>query len=215
MTRRAGASFAIALVGLAIGGAAALLAASRPWLTIIAPRDRPLADDVLDVTGRTLYPAVTGLALVALAGVVGVLATRGTARRIVGVVLVLTGGGLCWQAVRGLWAVSAGPARGLLRDARNGVGLAPDRSLGVAVHAGWPIVAALGGVVVILAGALTAVRGPTWRGLSRRYDAPEPGALTDATLWTALDRGADPTSDGPSPADPVDSTTDPPARTQP
>ena len=84
-------TFAAALLGLIIGGALALFASGRSWQTVTAHRARPLADDVLEVTGRTLHPAVTGLAVVALAGVVGILASRGIARRIIGAVLVIAG----------------------------------------------------------------------------------------------------------------------------
>ena len=69
---------------------------------VTAQRARPLADDVLDVSGRTLHPAVTGLAVVALAGVVGILATRGIARRIIGAVLVVAGAIVGWDAVTGV-----------------------------------------------------------------------------------------------------------------
>ena len=93
------------------------------WQTVTAHRARPLADDVLEVSGRTLHPAVTGLAVVALAGVVGILATRGIARRIIGAVLVVAGAIVGWDAVTGLHAISPEHARTLLRDAQTGVGL--------------------------------------------------------------------------------------------
>ena len=99
-------TFAAALLGLIVGGALALFASGRGWQTVTAQRARPLADDVLDVSGRTLHPAVTGLAVVALAGVVGILATRGIARRIIGAVLVVAGAIVGWDAVTGLHAIS-------------------------------------------------------------------------------------------------------------
>ena len=105
-------TFAAALLGLIIGGALALFAGGRSWQTVTAHRARPLADDVLDVTGRTLHPAVIGLAVVALAGVVGILASRGIARRIIGAVLVIAGGIVCWDAVTALRAISSEHARG-------------------------------------------------------------------------------------------------------
>jgi uncharacterized membrane protein (TIGR02234 family) len=200
-------TFAAALLGLIVGGALALFASGRGWQTVTAHRARPLADDVLDVSGRTLHPAVTGLAVVALAGVVGILATRGMARRIIGAVLVVAGAIVGWDAVTALQAISPEHARTLLRDAQTGVGLDPGQAVTVAVHPIWPVLAAVGGVLIVLGGALTIACGAAWKGLSGRYEHPQPaaGPQPDARLWSALDRGIDPTAD-PAP----DVTADPP-----
>ena len=198
-------TFAAALLGLVIGGALALFASGRSWQTVTAHRARPLADDVLEVTGRTLHPAVIGLAVVALAGVVGILASRGIARRIIGAVLVIA-------AVTALHAISSEHARSALRDAQTGVGLDAGRAVTVAVHPVWPVLAALGGLLIVLAGALTIGYGAAWTGLSGRYEHPQPaaGPQHDARLWSALDRGIDPTAD-PAPsvtADPPEQAAD-------
>jgi uncharacterized membrane protein (TIGR02234 family) len=157
-------TFAAALLGLIVGGALALFASGRGWQTVTAHRARPLADDVLDVSGRTLHPAVTGLAVVALAGVVGILATRGMARRIIGAVLVVAGAIVGWDAVTALQAISPEHARTLLRDAQTGVGLDPGQAVTVAVHPIWPVLAAVGGVLIVLGGALTIACGAAWKG---------------------------------------------------
>lgn len=207
MTGAARVQFATAMAGLLVGGALALIAGGRGWQTVTAVRTRPLADEVLSVTGRTLHPAVTALALVALAGVVGVLATRGVARRVVGGVLAVVGGVLCWQSLAGLAAMSTAHAHSALRDARGGVGLDAEGALRVAVHPVWPVLAAVGGVLVLVAGVVTLGWGSGWSGLSRRYESPQSGAAgTDTGLWNALDGGLDPT------ADPA---ADPSARTEP
>ena len=192
------ATFAAALLGLIIGGALALFASGRGWQTVTAHRVRPLADDVLDVSGRTLHPAVTALAVVALAGVVGILATRGIARRIIGAVLVVAGAIVCWDSLTALQAISSEHARTVLRDAHTGVGLDAGQAVTVAVHPVWPVLAALGGVLIVLGGALTIAYGAAWTGLSGRYEHPHPAAgpqQSDVRLWSALDRGIDPTVD--------------------
>jgi hypothetical protein len=94
--------------------------------------------------------------LVALAGVVGVLATRTWGRVPVGVALAV-------------------------------VGLAAMRV------AGSRYVAAAGGVVLAATGVLVVRRGPGWGALGAKYDAPTGRPPTDADLWSALDRGDDPT----------------------
>ena len=214
MTAVGRSTFAAALLGLIIGGALALFASGRGWQTVTAHRARPLADDVLEVSGRTLHPAVTGLAVVALAGVVGILATRGMARRIIGAVLVVAGAIVCWDALTALPAISSAHARTVLRDAQAGVGLDAGQAVTVAVHPIWPGLAALGGVLIVLGGALTIAYGGAWKGLSGRYDHPEPaaGPQPEARLWSALDRGIDPTAD-PAPgitSDPPEAAAQPP-----
>jgi uncharacterized membrane protein (TIGR02234 family) len=68
----------------------------------------------------------------------------------------------------------------------------------VAVHAVWPVLSAICGVLVVAAGVLIAVRGHRWQGMSARYEAQPARAdnpvKAAAALWSALDRGEDPTS---------------------
>ncbi len=74
----------------------------------------------------------------------------------------------------------------------------------------WPAVCLFGGLLVLAAGGLVLVRGPRWRSLDARYEAPgaatraaTPAATADPdvgsppaerALWEALDRGEDPTA---------------------
>jgi len=166
-------------------------------------------------TGASLVPAVPALALVALACAGGLIATRGVARRAVGVLLAVAGLGMAALLVA--------------------AAVRPD------VSAGWAI-AALAGAVVLIGAAGVAVRqADRWPTMGGRYgraaphaasgagaNAPEPaqsdrsaqsGAQSDrptesdrpavsdrpterdgrahsdseAALWDALDRGEDPT----------------------
>ena len=193
------ARFGAALVLMLLGGAGALLVSGRAWQTIVAPRPRPFADEVVDVSGRTLEPLVAALGLAALAGVVAVLATRGIARRAVGVLLAAAALAMGWAALAGLHRVSAGKARSLVSDAHTGAGLDPGRSPGITVHAAWPLLAVACALALLAAGAAVAAWGHRWAGLSGRYEAPDVStevdrARSDATLWTALDRGDDPTA---------------------
>jgi uncharacterized membrane protein (TIGR02234 family) len=200
------AEYAAALSTDLLGGAAALLISTRPWQTVWTPRPRPFADDVLQLTGRSLDPASTALALVALAGVVAVLATRGVPRRLVGVALALAGGALIWRAVLGGSAVGQARARNLVASLHSGLGVDAAAVSRVTVHPVWPALSAVAGVLVLAAGALIAVRGHRWRAMSAKYEAPAGGATggdperdrarRDASLWAALDRGDDPTRHG-------------------
>lgn len=200
--------FGVALLLDVIGAAVALLAATRPWQSILFRRPRPLADEVLRVSGRTISAAPTALGLVALAGIVAVLATRGPARRLVGVVLAVSGLGLTWFSLAGMHRVSASRAAALFQS-KHQIGV--DVSLGaqVGVRAGWAVLSAIAGVLVLTGGALVAARGHRWVAMSARYEAPpaadssadrgpddpsDTPARADGMLWSALDRGDDPTA---------------------
>ncbi|MFN2517699.1 MAG: Trp biosynthesis-associated membrane protein [Jatrophihabitantaceae bacterium] len=208
MSRRS--EFAFALLLDLLGSAAALLIANREWQTAVTSRSRPFADDVLPLTGYTLDSAPTALALVALSGVVAMLATGGIARRAVGGVLALTGGLLVWRSLGGLGAIDTARARSLLEAKHSGVGVDPSVVPHLTVHPHWPVLSAACGLLVCVAGVAVAARGHRWAAMSTRYDAPSSArppapdtttrARADASMWADLDRGTDPTTErGPEP----------------
>jgi tryptophan-associated transmembrane protein len=192
MNARARLAGALGLVLL--GGAGALLVSGRAWQTVTVSRARPFTDEVVDVSGRTLEPAVAALGVVALAGVVAVLATRGVARRLVGVALAGAALAMAWPAVAGLRTVSAQRARSLVSDARTAAGLDPAHPPQVAAHLVWPVLTLLCALAVLAGGIAVALWGDRWLVMSARYEAPAPQP-THATLWSDLDRGHDPTSE--------------------
>jgi uncharacterized membrane protein (TIGR02234 family) len=191
---RRNALYVLALLLDLLGAAAALLIATRTWQTVTTPRPAPLRDDVLDVSGRTVDAAPTALALVALAGVVAVLATRGVLRRAVGAVLGLAGLALVWRAVVSASALSTHRARELVGEHHQTVDVSSAVPR-VGTHGAWPALTAVCGVLVALAGVLIAWRGHRWQVMSGRYEAPsdKPPTASATTMWTALDRGEDPT----------------------
>jgi uncharacterized membrane protein (TIGR02234 family) len=160
-------------------GALALWGASRlAWFAEF--RDEGVRGTVLYTeNGEQRATALVPLALLALAGVAGVIATGGWARRLLGVVLALAG-------VAGVWSGVAG-----VRFGGYAAGLPVTEMLlgrGIAV---------LGGILVAL-GGLAAIKGAgTARRLGSRYAAP--GAKKarrdpDIELWDALSEGEDPTA---------------------
>lgn len=203
--RRARVEFATALALQLVGAAGALVLAGRTWQTIVTPRPRPLGDAVLQLTGGTVDAASTALALVALAGIVAVLATRGLGRVAIGAVLAGAGAALVWRALAGAAAIGPARARAFVQS-HPGVGADPGAVSRVTVHSGWALLSAGCGVLVLAAGVLIAVRGRRWASMSARYETP--GARDDgdeelartrasAALWRALDRGQDPTGQPP------------------
>ena len=209
--RRARVEFASA-VGLdLIAAAAVLLLCTRPWQSVLLARPRPLGDEVLRVSGHTVTAAPTAFALVALAGVVAMLASRRFARRLVGLVLVGAGVGVVATAAGATGRLSAGRIRALA-DGRHVVGVGAPSTWRVSVHTGWAAGCIAAGVVIALAGVLVCVRGGRWPAMSARYTAPAAGAdavhrrqggdggdeqqqaRRQASMWSALERGEDPTA---------------------
>jgi uncharacterized membrane protein (TIGR02234 family) len=191
----------VALGCLAAGGGLTLVAATATWSqATVAPAGLPAV--TVTLTGSELAPALPALGLLALAGVVGVLATRGVARRAAGALLALAGVGLVLTA-GDVGRSGRSAAQGPLAD-RLGVSEVDPTSF---TASAWWAVAVLAGLLVAVGGILTAVHGGRWSTMSRRYDAPAAPAraVTPADAWTALDHGVDPTLDAaPGPVDPGD-----------
>lgn len=174
-----------------LGAVLVLAAGSAGWLVARTVPAAPLPTTTTRLTGAALVP-VSALGLLALAGVVALLAAKRFGRTLVGLILALAG-----VAVTGLTLdVLAHPrAHITLPGARVSTTLAP-----------WPC--ALGGLLIALAGLLVIARGRRWAALSARYDspavrqeqaaptaAPDQGEapLAERALWEALDKGDDPT----------------------
>jgi hypothetical protein len=191
-------SYAAALAALASGGVLALAVAQAPWVSATGVG----VGYATSFSGSDLAPAVVACALVAIAGAVGVLATRGLARRLVGALLALVGLVLVAGPVQVL-ADPAGAAQHPLALVTGGAAALP-RSASVAWW--WCVLAAVGGAAVLAGAALTVVRGSRWPVMAARYDAPVAGRRAGTTgpdVWTLLDRGEDPTLD-PAEPPPVD-----------
>ncbi|UOB13549.1 TIGR02234 family membrane protein [Streptomyces sp. HP-A2021] len=188
-------SLAVALLCGALGAAVALLATRQRWAegtATVAGGAFPLTAKGSDVTG---VPAA--LAVVGLAALVAVFAVRRAGRLIVAALLALSGAGIVAAALLG-----ASDGSALDEQAAQASG---DTSASVATlsHTAWPYVAAVGGVLILLAGLLALRYGRLWPAMSGRYErggTPQPRRKAPAVdpdrpedLWKALDRGEDPT----------------------
>ena len=193
MTRR---SLIAAVAADLLGAAGVLLFAGRDWQRVVVSRVRPLPDAVAKLDGHDLHGAITAFALIALAGVVAVAATRGWARRAVGLVLIASGAVIVWYSVDGVSAVSSGTARASIAS---GVGVDSASVPHVSVDAVWPVLTAVSALLIVAAGTLTVRNAGRWSALAARYEAPTGAARAervspDIAMWTALDRGDDPTT---------------------
>ena len=178
------------LLALAGGAVTVLLACSLTWSIVAVP----MLDDVTGpvriatMSGTDLAPLASASAWVALAGVLAVIATRSWGRVVVGSIVLGSG----------TIAVVSSAVAGV-RFASNA----------------WWVIAAVGGVIIGVAGASVLARGRAWPGLGRRFEAPggeapegvarggdapggaRPSSTRQSTPWDAIDRGEDPTSDVP------------------
>ncbi|MFJ2258354.1 TIGR02234 family membrane protein [Streptomyces sp. NPDC087844] len=188
-------SLAVALSSGALGAALVLLATRRGWSggrATVAGGDFPLSASGSDVTG---VPA--SLAIVGLASLVAVFAVRRAGRFLVAGLLALSGAGTIAAAVLGLSDSSALDEKAAAATGDTAA------TVGTMTHTGWPYVAAVGGLLLLLAGLLALRYGRSWPTMSGRYErdgTPRPRRVRAPVdpdrpeeIWKALDRGEDPT----------------------
>ena len=215
--------YSYALLAGAVGAVVVLFAVRAQWAQAVFTPSKPLTSEVISVSGTDLVPLAGGLGLAALAGLVGVIATRGWARRGVGVLLALFGAGagaavLTTVTAQTVLSVAAGKvaspesaalsgsAGSTTGGSSGGSALVVTGSAGHAIMTGtpWQVAVIIGALLVFAAGVATALRGQDWPVMSARYDAPgaqpagtgRPARASDAaTLWESLNGGEDPTDD--------------------
>jgi uncharacterized membrane protein (TIGR02234 family) len=217
--------------GLVLGAAAAgavlvLLSVRQGWAQVVTAATGPLPGAVVPVSGQDLVPVAGALAVASLASLAAVIATRGLARRLVGVFLAATGALTALlvsapvstadvlAAARATPLSQAGSATAGGGAGAGGVPGAGAAGVGAAAHVvlvsfPWRPLAAVGALAVLVAGIVVAWRGPRWPAMSGRYSRPsggDPQPVADtATLWESLSRGVDPTEPPGPPGRPLGS----------
>jgi uncharacterized membrane protein (TIGR02234 family) len=181
-------------VGLIVLGAAGIvLCCGQRWLTVTEPRLAPFGTLRVGYSGRALYPALNGLAVVALLAALLVLVSGRWPRRILGGLLCLLALLAGWYGLRALGTPGPGTVRGLLGSRLS----QQSGELRLAYRPLWPAGTLVGSALLLVAGTTVLARAGSWQmGLSSRYAAPAEAAKSDDP-WRSLDRGEDPTiSDG-------------------
>ena len=187
----------LALAAAVLGAALVLFASSQTWADLTWQRHPSLPPTRIAETGGDAAPLAAAAALVLLAAAAATLAVRGTGRVLVGLLMVLAGVGIAWSSARVLGGDD------VLTDQLRALGV-PAADVTSDLVPAWPVVAVAGGVLGVLAGLLTVVRGRRWPTMGRRYErstAPAQQAAAageeqrSATVWSALDRGDDPTEE--------------------
>jgi uncharacterized membrane protein (TIGR02234 family) len=222
---RAGREYVLVLGVAAAGAVLVFLSARQGWAQVVTAPPAPLPGSTVTVTGQDLVPAAGALAVASLAALAAVIATRGLARRLVGLFLAVSGAltvllvsarvgtadvlaAAHGAAVSQGGSAISGGGPGATSGAVPG-GSTPGVSAAaqvVMVSFPWRPLAAVGGLAVLVAGILVTWRGPRWPAMSSRYSrtgrgSPQPVADT-ATLWESLSRGVDPTEQPGQPGQP-------------
>lgn len=184
------------LVALLVGAVAVLVAFGMTWATVVAPVfGGPVHGNMnteIALSGRELAPGGSAAGWVALAGVAGLIATRAWGRRLVGAIVGLAGG------VAGVTSLTFGLTGSAFVDAAVAArGAQPPLSVTPTL---WWILGAVGGLLILVGGLVAVLRGPSWPGLSGRYErdgnvvgTETAGPISSLAAWDALDRGEDPT----------------------
>jgi uncharacterized membrane protein (TIGR02234 family) len=221
--------YALVLGTAAAGAVLVLLSVRQGWAQVVTAAPAPLPRSTVRVSGQDLVPVVGALAVASLAALAAVIATRGLARRLVGVFLATSGALIAvlvsagmgsadvLAAARGAVASQAGSA--IAGSGAAGPGATPGATGGTPGVSGaahvvmasfpWRPLAAVGGLAVLAAGILVTWRGPRWPAMSSRYSRAGGGKaqpVADAsTLWESLSRGVDPTEQPGQPGRPLGS----------
>ncbi|MFD3686731.1 Trp biosynthesis-associated membrane protein [Nocardiopsis sp. NPDC058631] len=190
--------YGLAMLALAVAAGLLLAAAGQQWVTGRITAPGPVPPVPVALTGADLTGAPSGVGWAGLAGIAGLYATRGWARRLVGA-LVAAGGVLAlsavWEATRPDTLLEA--VSGSATETGGAAQVAGDPHLAAL----GPALAAGGAALLVLSGLLAAVRAPAWPGMGTRYDRDATPratrAETPSDLWKSLDAGDDPTLDAP------------------
>jgi uncharacterized membrane protein (TIGR02234 family) len=183
--------FALVLGVGALGAGLVLFAARQHFARVEVVPVHPLPVSVTWVSGQDLWPAVTALALAALASMAAVLATRGLLRRVTGVIAALLGAGIAVVAVGRVTSAAAISAAGSVNlstaAAANGgstpgstttgtdTGQASGGLSGFPTHVvfagpGWRVAIVVGAAIVVAAGIAVIIRAPRLPAMSSRYE---------------------------------------------
>lgn len=193
-----------------VASAAALWGASQAVWYRVAATLPERGEQVVEFTGAQVRPSLGGVALVALAGVAGVVATAGLLRRGVGVLLATAGVVVVGVGVLGLVDApfAADGAASSLPAAPAGVPIDALRDQPTETTPA-PLLAVLGGLLLVGVGVAVLLREPRMPRLGSRYAAGRTGdaarpvpADPDRAAWQDLDAGLDPTDPGPEQTDP-------------
>jgi hypothetical protein len=165
-----------------------LAAANATWLTV-GVRDAP---DAVAIAGSDAAPALSGIALAAVACVGALSIAPRVLRWVLAGVLTLLG----VAAVLVPLPILADPPSGAERTVSGVTGISGSEAVRALITSvdvtPWPVVAVVAAVAIVAAAIGIAVTARSWPATGRRYEGPDGAPSADP--WDALTQGSDPTS---------------------
>jgi hypothetical protein len=172
------------ITALLLGAVVTLIGCSFTWATATLTVLSGTGSRTVTVSGGEAVPQAMSLTIVAIAGALALLSLRSWARQVVGILLV---------------AVGIVIEFGIVDFLRNPVVEAGNDTVGLITTNLWWVVAAVGALLILLSGAVTAVFSRSWGALGVKYEAEGTRKTQVMSPWDALNSGQDPTI---APADP-------------
>lgn len=183
--RSATREYLIVLVVIAASSAIAWWATSATWAigeqAMLGDSSGQYAEAVTQrsLGASALAPLAAAMPIVGFAGLAGVIGSRRLVRRIVGAIVVAAGVALVWTGIATTMRLAVGDT-------------IPSAGVIVSVSPIYPIITALAGLALAIAGLLVVLRGRAWPTLGSNY---ERSTDRPADAWRAMDEGLDPTDD--------------------
>lgn len=208
----------LAIVGCLVAAGVLLAASGLEWLQASIAMEPPLPEVEKAFTGGEVINALVGIGILVGAAGLALIASRWPGRLVVAVVLIVVG--LVTVVGVGFFLYDGGGQTAwswAQAHAAPGSSAFPEREVTPAPAVG----ALLGAVLAVAVGILTIVRCRRWPVMGARYErrtrsstghtltAPvatgaatrhdSAPAVTEAAMWSALERGEDPTATSPDP----------------
>lgn len=199
-----GRSRMLAVLAAVLGGGLAVIGSTQPWLEATL---RDGAHAVLPVPGTEALPLVTPLGLAALALGLALSIVGPVLRYVFGALGIVIGGALLVESVRIALTTPPEAVVGVVAETTGLSGVAAVEALVSTITAtAWPVITAVGALLVAAGGVVTLVTARSWRSTARRYrtDAATEAARPRGSRphdshdpidsWDDLSRGSDPTA---------------------
>lgn len=186
----------LTLGGVALAGAAALIAGSQTWVSFMLDGTH----SVETVTGHAANAALTPVAVALIAAALALTIAGRVFRRVLGALVALLGAGLAALS-GGVIADPLGAAGTRITELTGIAGGAAGSEVLWSDVSAWGWVSALAGALAVLLGMVVLLLSGRWGAAGRKYDASpkvreaSTGAPDRILDWDSLSEGTDPSDD--------------------
>lgn len=186
----------LTLGGVALAGAAALIAGSQTWVSFMLDGTH----SVETVTGHAANAALTPVAVALIAAALALTIAGRVFRRVLGALVALLGAGLAALS-GGVIADPLGAAGTRITELTGIAGGAAGSEVLWSDVSAWGWVSALAGALAVLLGMVILLLSGRWGAAGRKYDAApkvreaSTGAPDRISDWDSLSEGTDPSDD--------------------